>query len=376
MPKTTAPSSPALSPRSRIYRTLYETEELCTRQMLAEACGISMPTLYQNLTDLMADGLVRYSGEDQATGGRRAQGLEIVPDAQIAIGVSVTEEHLRMTAVDLRLHELAYRSLPYDLTAQLEAGMSLAETVESFLTDYRIDRSRLLGAGITIPGMVTRDGRRIFMAPTMGLRDIPISRLTKGIPCPVHVENDGAASGNAEYFVQRERKSMAYFSLENGVGGAVILSTGRHHAGANSRSGEFGHICVEPGGRQCSCGKRGCLEAYCSPRRIYEDLGISLPAFFLGVEEHDPEHETLLYDMLRHLAIAVNNVRMTLDCDVVLGGYLSEFLPPYMPILSRYVLAGNPFDRDADFVRLSHLRRHIAPVGGALFFVQKFIAGI
>ena len=169
---------------------------------------------------------------------------------------------------------------------------------------------------------------------------------------------------------------MAYFSLENGVGGAVILSTGRLYAGANSRSGEFGHICVEPGGRRCSCGKRGCLEAYCSPRRIREELGLSLPAFFRGVEEHDPEHETLLYDMLRHLAIAVNSVRMALDCDIVLGGYLSEFLPPYMPILSRYVLAGNPFDRDTAFLRLSHLRRHIAPVGGALYYVQKFIGSI
>ena len=40
------------------------------------------------------------------------------------------------------------------------------------------------------------------------------------------------------------------------------------------------------------------------------------------------------------------------------------------------VLAGNPFDRDADFVRLSRLRRHIAPVGAALYYVQRFIGGI
>ena len=376
MSKTASPSAPALSPRARIYHSLYQSDKLLTRQMLAEECEISMPTLYQNLTDLMALGLVRYSGEDLPTGGRRAQGLEIVPDARIALGISVTEQHLRMIAVDLRLQELAYRALPIDPVARLKAGLTLAEIVESFLTDYRIDRSRLLGAGITIPGMLTRDGRRIFMAPTMGLRDVPISPLIRDFPCPVHVENDGSASGNAEYFVQNERRSMAYFSLENGVGGTVILSPGRPYAGTNSRSGEFGHICVEPGGRLCSCGKRGCLEAYCSPRRIREELGLSLPAFFRGVEEHDPEYETLLYDILRHLAIAINSVRMALDCDVVLGGYLSEFLSPYMPILSRYVLAGNPFDRDTDFVRLSRLRRHIAPVGGALYFVQKFISGI
>ena len=376
MPKISTRSSSSLSPRARIYRNLYQADRLLTRQMLAEESGISMPTLYQNLADLMDDGLVRYSGKDLPTGGRFAQGLEIVPDARLAIGLSVTERHLRLIAVDLRLKECAYRVIPFDLASHLKAGHTLAETVNSFIRDYRIDRERLLGAGITIPGMITSDASRIFIAPTMGLKDIPVSLLTKDIPCPVHVENDGTASGNAEYFVTNEDRNLAYISLENGVGGAVILAGGRPYAGTNNRSGEFGHICVEAGGRRCSCGRRGCLEAYCSPRRIYEELGVSLPVFFRGVEEHEPEYETMLYDMLRHLAIAINNVRMNLDCDIVLGGYLTEFLPKYMPILTKYVLAGNPFDRDAGFVSLSTLRRHIAPVGGALYFVQRFISSI
>ncbi len=376
MPGTTPTGVQGMSTRARIYRALYDAEALCTRQMLAELCGISMPTLYHNLTDLMDAGLVRSSGEEQSTGGRRAQGLEIVPDARVAVGVSVTERHLLMTATDLRLRETAFRSLALDTAKQIREGGLIAPHIESFLDDYRVDRSRLLGVGITIPGMLTRDGRRIFMAPTIGVRDMPVSLLTRDIPCPVHVENDGSASGNAEYFVRRERRSLAYISLENGVGGAVVLSAGRPYAGANSRSGEFGHICVEPGGRRCSCGKRGCLEAYCSPRRIWDEFGVSAPAFFRGVEEHEPAYETLLYDILRHLAIAVNNVRMALDCDIVLGGSFSEHLQPYLPILRRYVVAGNPFDENADFVHFSRFRRHIALRGGALYFIQKFINGL
>ena len=344
--------------------------------MLAEACGISMPTLYRHLSELMEDGLVRCSGEELATGGRRAGGLEIVPDARVAVGISVTERHMRITAVDLRLQELNYRSLPFDLVAQLrDDRVLLAQHLESFLTDYRLDRSRLLGIGITIPGLLTRDRTRILAVPTMGLKNAPLAAIIRDIPYPVHVENDGSSSGYAEYFAGGRQRSMAYFSLEYGVGGAVILG-GRPYQGSSGRSGEFGHICVEPGGLPCSCGKRGCLEAYCSPRRIHEELGMSLADFFDGVERHMPECETLLYDMLRHLAIAVNGVRLTLDCEVVLGGYLTEYLQPYLPILKRYVLSGDPFDQDAEFLRLSTLRRHIAPMGAALYFVQDFIGNI
>ncbi len=364
------------SARSRIYRHLYETKEFCSKHVLAARCELSMPTLYRNLSDLMNDGLVRYSGEERSTGGRKAQGLEIIPDARIAVGMSVTERYLRLTAVNLRLEELAYRAMPFDLVSHLDnAAALLSEHLESFLDDYRLDRARLLGLGITIPGIITRDRSRISLAPTLGLKDVPLELLTRYIPYPVHVENDGSCSGYAEYFVRGGQRNMAYFSLENGVGGAVIMA-GRPYTGVNGRSGEFGHICVEYGGTLCSCGKRGCLEAYCSPLRISREFGISVPDFFRGVEERVPEYEALLYDMLRHLAIAVNSVRMTLDCNVVLGGFLTEYLTPYLPILKRYVAAGNPFDQDADFLRLSTLRRHIAPLGAALHFVQEFISDI
>ena len=69
-----------LSARSRIYRFLYDSKEFCSKQVLAASCGVSMPTLYQNLNELVEEGLVRYTGEAQFTGGRRAQGLDIVPE--------------------------------------------------------------------------------------------------------------------------------------------------------------------------------------------------------------------------------------------------------------------------------------------------------
>ena len=100
------------SASSNIYHCLYNAKDFCSRQSLARELNISLPTVYQNLAKLMAAGLIRDSGEQQSTGGRKASGLSIVPDARIAAGVSVTENRLRLVAADLLLNELAYREIP------------------------------------------------------------------------------------------------------------------------------------------------------------------------------------------------------------------------------------------------------------------------
>ena len=171
---------------------------------------------------------------------------------------------------------------------------------------------------------------------------------------------------------------MAYLSLENGVGGAILFG-GAPYLGDNRRSGEFGHMCVEPGGLPCTCGAQGCLEAYCSPRRILSSFGVSLDEFFSVLERRGPryeEYEALWDNMLRHLAIGINNIHMALDCDVVLGGILSEFLGPYLPRLKEYTAGINYVVPDAEYVHLSTLRRHTVPLGVALHFVTDFLEHI
>ena len=369
-------SDSALPTRSRIYRALYESVDFCSRQTLAEICDVSMPTVHQNLKELLEQGLVRYSGEGRSTGGRKAQGLEIEPDARVAIGVSVTEDSLRLIAVNLRLQELAYRKIPFDFSAHmLSNGTELGSIVEEFISDSQLDRTRILGIGITIPGIMTPDHASLFFAPTLDLRNIPLQQITQSIRYPVYVDNDGSASGHAECFIRGGDRNMAYLSLEDGIGGAVLMG-GAPYDGDHMRSGEFGHICVEPGGLPCNCGKHGCLEAYCSARRVEQRFHVDTETFFRGVEDHIPEYEELLYDMLRHLATAINTISMTLDCDVVLGGFFSEYLQPYLPMLKRYVLAGNPFAENADHVQLSTVPHHITPLGAALYFIREFIESV
>ena len=356
-----------------VYQCLYESREGCTKAELAEKLNLSLPTIYQCLTELMGRGLICYAGELQSTGGRRPQRVQVVADARVAVGISLMEDRIRMVITDLYLKELHYRNVRHRLQLQSdELAVFLAESLEQLLDESGTDRKKLLGVGITMPGVTTTDRKRLLLAPTLGLRNLDLDFLVQKIPYPVLWENDATCSGKAEMFVRGGQANMAYLSLEDGVGGAVLIG-GKPYLGEHLRSGEFGHMCVEPAGLPCACGRRGCLEAYCSAQRFQRTLGVSLEAFFAGLRKHIPEYEMLWYDMLRHLAIGVNNIRMALDCDVVLGGYLSEYLEPYLPQLQAYAAASNTFESNADYLRMSVLRRHTVPLGAALYFIQEFL---
>lgn len=359
--------------RSAIYHYLYNSREFCSRQILANELGLSLPTVYQNLAELMELGLVRATDERLSTGGRRVEGLSIAEDARFAVGVCVSDDALRVSAVDLRLNELAYKKISM---RRPEALADYAERIrgelEVFIGGLGKDRGRLLGVGIAFPGIVSKDGMTLEYAPTLGLRGVSLSEFIRGFPYEIHIENDANCGGGAEWFVRDGKENLAYMSIEEGIGGAVFTN-GSPYFGDGHRSGEFGHICVEPGGLRCSCGRQGCLEAYCSSRRISADLGITLEEFFEDVQNRNIDRVMRWESYLYHLALGINNIHTTLDCDVVLGGYMTEHLAEHMPRLAEYLAALDPFERSADYVHLSRQRKHAIPMGAALFFIIKFL---
>ena len=360
--------------RGAIYHCIYETDGVTTRQSLAQTLGLSLPTIYQNLAELVSDGLVRYCGEVRSTGGRRALGIEIVPDARYAVGVSVAARRLRFAAADLKFNELAYRSMDFRTAGR--SAEQLAEEIspllERFIDEACPDRSRLIGVCVAMPGLLTPERDRVLFAPTLQLTGADLTPLYNSIPGERYIENDATSSGHAEWFTRGAVGNMAYVSLEGGVGGSVLIGGSPYH-GTNQRSCEFGHMCIVPGGLKCSCGKHGCFEAYCSPDRVSKDLGISLGEFFDELERHNPEFGLLWTDVLHHMAVGIANIRMAFDCDVVLGGELSQHLPPYLRLLRQFVAANDPFSDNADYVSLSVLGGHSVPLGAALHFISKFL---
>ena len=230
--------------RSSIYHYLYASSAPCSKQEIARDLNLSLPTVYQNVAELLDAGLIEYAGAGQSLGGRPAMKLRIVADARVAIGISITGHRLRFTAADLSREETAYKDLAHQLNVEDEHYAEfVARQLELFIDENSIDRSKLLGIGITLAGIIIPEEQTVFYAPTLYIRNVSLKKLIEAIPYPVYTENDANSGGFAEWFGSNERESMAFLSLADGVGGAVLVN-GDQYAGKNYRSGEFGHMCV------------------------------------------------------------------------------------------------------------------------------------
>ena len=102
-------------------------------------------------------------------------------------------------------------------------------------------------------------------------RDVPIlDFVRKELDIPGCFENDANCGALAEWFFGAGKgcKNMIYLTMSTGIGGGIIAAGQLVRGGAALSAGELGHICIQLDGRECSCGIRGCYEAYCGGRAV------------------------------------------------------------------------------------------------------------
>ncbi len=362
--------------RQKVFETLYFSPTPLSKKELSEKVDLSFPTVNQNIAELCDAEIIKELKSNNFTGGRHANVLAINELAYYSLGISINNETIRFILTDLRLNELGYKKIKYNLNSfEREIGTFLAKEIDNFISELSVERSKILGVGIAIPGIIDRKLNKVVFSPTLKIENLSCDVITNKIPFVTYVENDGSAGGQCEYFVGDKFDNMAYISLENGVGGSIIIS-GNNYLGDNAKAAEFGHTCVMPNGLDCSCGNKGCLEAYCKPERFSVDLGISLDTFITELKGGNPKHKALVDDMLKNLAVAIANIRSTLDCHVVIGGFLTILIDPYFDELKSYLKNNLRADKDTNFLSLCKHRNKSVPMGMSLYFIKKFIKSI
>lgn len=129
-------------------------------------------------------------------------------------------------------------------------------------------------------------------------------------------------------------------------------------------------------GEPCYCGKKGCLDAYCSASRLSDAAGGKLERFFAALERKEEEAVRLWNRYTSYLAIAVNNIHMVLDCDIILGGYVGSYAEAHIQDIWKKVSERNTFAEGSPFVKACSYELGAAALGAALQVTEDFVKQI
>ena len=144
---------------------------------------------------------------------------------------------------------------------------TLAEALKDLLVKSGISAERIHGIGVGAPNGNYYNGN-IECAPNLPWAHdrVPFAKmLSEATGLPVKLTNDAnaAALGEMKYGVAQGMRDFIMITLGTGVGSGIVID-GKVVYGHDGFAGELGHTVAIPGGRPCNCGKKGCVEAYCS----------------------------------------------------------------------------------------------------------------
>ena len=186
----------------------------------------------------------------------------------VVVGIDLGGTNFRLALVSpegkiLSRWERATASMPDQAALLAALAADLAKAGEA----ARDHGWEIKGAGIGVPGRVLpQEGRVVFSPNVPALNDCRlVERLAPLVNWPLFLENDANLFALGEHWLGagRGHDHMLGITLGTGVGGGLILN-GRLWTGAEGTSGEIGHMTVDPEGRKCHCGNRGCLETMAS----------------------------------------------------------------------------------------------------------------
>lgn len=157
-------------------------------------------------------------------------------------------------------------------------GEAIAENIAKLVKTLEEQSGvKAKAVGIGCAGMIAEDGSVVF-AGNLGLRNFPLAQTVSELTgAEIKVTNDAnaAALGEAAFGAGSKYKDSIFITLGTGVGGGIIVD-GKLFAGGKNVGAEVGHMVIVHGGRKCTCGRKGCFEAYSSATALTEQTKLAM----------------------------------------------------------------------------------------------------
>ena len=371
MKKTITPGQISRTNLELIYHYIYQKGPV-SQQDIVYDLRLSRPTVASKINELEAMGFIKKDGQISADlVGRKAAAYSIVPDYRIAIGVEIQAHQFKVLAVDLKGSHSMRRVVPLTYANTEEYVHSVCDYLNTYIDALSIQEEKVLGIGISLPGLVNLDGSEVTYGRILDCTGLKVERFQKYLRFPCRFLHDASAAAGSELLASPELPDFVYLNISIHLGASMIRNREIYN-GRHGYSATIEHIQFRPDGPLCYCGKKGCIEMYCSMTSLLE--GEEEEKFFENLRSGSPSYKERWLRFLKHLARAINNSHLLYDTVFVLGGYLAQHLTDAdIHLIYDEIERLSPFPEHRDFVRISKMPVHNITIGSALPYIKEFL---
>jgi len=360
--------------RRRVLDAVYACKEI-SKQGISQLLGLSLPTITQNLKEFESLGLINRHGLFDSTGGRKAQVYHFCATARIAIGVLLLKEGYHIVAADLYGNILKSATVTTPFFRTTDYFQQFGNRINLFVREMDLHPDQVLGVCIAVQGLVSLDGEKIFYGEVANCTNLTINDLQPYIQYPCSFIHDTEATAEAELWTQKDLSDAVLLVLSRNFSG-ILIRDGALHRG-KTLSGTIEHMRLHPKGYRCYCGKKGCVETYCSSDALLRDAGRPLQVFFNDLRAGDENSREIWHTYLQNLALTINNIRMVVDLDYVISGYLLKFMnDDDFQLLAQYAKDDCSFDIEKVNLRRSAFSEDVAACGAAISLVKNYMEAL
>ena len=262
-------------------------------------------------------------------------------------GIDVGGTFIKTGLVNEKLELVCKTSFPTMVgRSEKEIIKEMADSVVTLAKANGITGGEIAAVGIGIPG-VAKDGVVVALH-NLYWSDVDLASIFKEyLDVPVCIDNDATVAAVYEYHlgVLAGCKVGVLLTLGTGLGGGIIID-GKPFSGGHGFGSELGHIAIVPGGRQCTCGNKGCLEVYASATAVVREgrkCVVERPDSLICIEANNDYRnvtskmvfdsaangdyiaESIVDEYVSYLVMGITSIINTLDPQVIaLGGGVSN----------------------------------------------------
>ena len=217
--------------------------------------------------------LVEEAGTAPSMGGRKPVMIRLVADARYSLGVNFAPGRIDLLLLNLKRDVKERNSIRFDVESSFSDVLALlAERIDELFEKKQIDKSKVLGLGMTFPGLVDDSHDTLIHLANLGVRNYSLKPFIKKIGLKVFSENEAQAAVSAERILgnAKGKDNLVYISIAEGIGAGILID-GRVYSTPSKNAGEFGHVRISDEPVQCNCGRMGCWERFASSEALINE---------------------------------------------------------------------------------------------------------